>query len=76
MHDVHRLLDVLMELIKLHKNVQKPVDVVQNWSVQMYWTRALAVSVSSLGRWNTIWGSPRDILGSPEMIDPSVGPDK
>ena len=26
--------------------------------------------------WNTIWGSPRDILGSPEMIDPSVGPDK
>ena len=24
--------------------------------------------------WNTIWGSPRDILGSPEMIDPSVGP--
>ena len=39
-----------MELIKLHKNVQKPVDVVQNWSVQMYWTRALAVSVSSLGK--------------------------
>ena len=27
-------------------------------------------------RWNTIWGSPRDILGSPEIIDPSVGPDK
>ena len=26
--------------------------------------------------WNTIWGSLRDILGSPEMIDPSVGPDK
>ena len=34
--------------------------------------------VSAVGHtgWNTIWGSPRDILGSPEIIDPSVGPDK
>ena len=27
-----------MQLVKLHTTVQKPVDVVQNWSVQMYYT--------------------------------------
>ena len=27
-----------MQLVKLRKTVQKPVDVVQNWSVQMYYT--------------------------------------
>ena len=27
-----------MQLVKLRKTVQKPVDVVQNWSVQMYLT--------------------------------------
>ena len=41
-NDVHRLLDVLMQLDELYKKVQKPVDVVQKWSVQMYWTRALS----------------------------------
>ena len=34
----HRLWDSLTELDELHKTVQKPVDVVQNWSVQMYYT--------------------------------------
>ena len=27
-----------MQLVKLHTTVQKPVDVVQNWSLQMYYT--------------------------------------
>ena len=27
-----------MQLVKLHTTVQKPVDVVQHWSVQMYLT--------------------------------------
>ena len=31
-----------MQLDELYKKVQKPVDVVQKWSVQMYWTRALS----------------------------------
>ena len=31
-----------MQLVKLHTTVQKPVDVVQNWSVQMYYTGALS----------------------------------
>ena len=31
-------MDVLIELIKLHENVQKPVDGGKKWSVQMYWT--------------------------------------
>ena len=33
-----------MQLDELYKNVQKPVGVVQKWSVQMYWTRALAAN--------------------------------
>eukprot|EP00964_Phaeocystis_antarctica_P154750 scaffold123592_cov66-Phaeocystis_antarctica.AAC.1 len=31
-----------MQLDELHKNVQQPVDLAQNWSVQMYPTRALS----------------------------------
>ena len=38
MQVVHPLLASLMQLVKLRKTVQKPVDVVQNWSVQMYLT--------------------------------------
>ena len=39
-----------MQLDELYQNVQKPVGVVQKWSVQMYWTRALAANCSSLDK--------------------------
>ena len=44
LHDVHRLLDSRMQLDELHTTVQQRVDDVPKWSVQMYYTGALATN--------------------------------
>ena len=46
---------------ELHKKVQKPVDVVQKWSVQMYWTPCVV-------QWQVWRGGSREGSGRDAIV--------